>query len=675
MKRKKTARIVWISIAAVLLFAVGLICVQYLGLKPILHVEFGEPLPDPETVGKPGDRYAEEYGALPIGDHVVKIVRHGIPTPILVKVRDTVAPTAEPREQTIPYGAELTPDRFITHIRDASVVAVSFSEPFDFDRVGDFPVTIVLKDTAGNGSAVESAVHIVAVTEGIALEAGAPVPKPEAFLINGVSAELITPLTEEMLHHVGEYPVRFLLKNGQTVESKLTVSDTVAPTGVGTSLWIRPDEPLLPEMLVTQAQDETDLTYTFALAPDTSLMHAQNVTVRMTDEGGNSTDVESSIAISRIEPTTIEASSQPLSPELLGTGEAFRTDEPFIPDKPGMYTVPVTINGKPDFVLVTVVDTTPPTVTRIDAGTRYTHHPASPDVFFAAEDLSEATLSWVAEPDWALPGEQTVRIHTSDLYGNAAEYEDVIELTADTEPPVLYGVINRSGYVGEPIVYLAEVYAEDAVDGRVKVTVDSQVQPDKAGKYTVVYIAEDASGNRTEAECKFTLVKATTSEEEVRELARGVIEQIITDDMVKAEQLKAVFDYVRGHVHYTGDSDKSDWRKEAARGFKTGRGDCFTFYSVTRALLDELGVEDMSLTRLGARTRHYWVIVNIGTGWYHFDPTIAPRHKHKCFMWTNEQCKVKSYFWRYDHTPYPDIATERFDYDEVVRMEKEGLLP
>lgn len=675
MKRKKTARIVWIGIAAVLLLAVGFVCVQYIGLKPILHVEFGETLPAPETVGRPGDRYDRDYGALPIGDHIVKIVRHGIPTPILVKVRDTVAPTAEPRERTIAYGMTLSPDKLVTRIRDAGVVAVSFAEPFDFDRVGDFPAEIVLKDTAGNTSTVESTVHIAAVTEGIALEAGAQVPKPEEFLIEGVEAELVTPLTEEMLHHVGEYPVQFLLKNGQTVETKLTVSDTVPPTGVGKSLWIRPDEPLSPEMLVDQASDETDLTFTFVNAPDTSLMHAQNVTVRMTDEGGNSTDVESAIAISRIEPTTVEASDQPLSPEMLKTVEAFSTDEPFIPDKPGMYTVPVTIGGEPDFVLVTVVDTTPPTIARLDAGERYTHHTYAPDVFFAPEDISPATLSWIVEPDWTAPGEQTVRVRARDLYGNASDCEDVITLSEDTEPPQLYGVINRSGYVGEPIVYLAEVYAEDAVDGRVKVSVDSQVQPDKAGKYTVVYTAEDASGNRTSTECKFTLVAATVSEEEVKALAKSVIDTIITPDMVTAEKMKAVFDYVRGHVHYVGNSDKSDWRKEAARGFKTGRGDCFTFYSVTRALLDELGVEYMSVTRLGGRTRHYWVLVNIGTGWYHYDPTIAPRHKHKCFMWTNAQCQVKPYFWRYEKSKYPDIATEKFDYDEVVRMEKEGLLP
>ena len=96
---------------------------------------------------------------------------------------------------------------------------------------------------------------------------------------------------------------------------------------------------------------------------------------------------------------------------------------------------------------------------------------------------------------------------------------------------------------------------------------------------------------------------------------------------------------------------------------------------MTRALLDELGVEYMSVTRLGGRTRHYWTIVNIGTGWYHFDTTISSTHRSRCFMWTNEQCMAKPAFWRFDQSKYPDIATEPFDYKAVVQLEKEGLLP
>ena len=465
------------------------------------------------------------------------------------------------------------------------------------------------------------------------------------------------------------------LKNGQIAESALTVSDTTPPTGESAFLWIKPGDPLTPDMLVDRPHDETALTFAFVEEPDASLMHAQSVTVRMTDEGGNTTDVVSTLAISHVEPITVEVSREPLNADAFGAAADVVLTEPFVPDTPGIYSLPATVNGEPDYALVTAVDTTPPTVEKRTDAALYTLHPTSPEAAFSADDLSPVDMEWIVEPDWEQTGEQTVRVRAVDRYENETVLDETVTLTADTEPPVLYGVVNRIAYIGESIAYFAEVYAEDAVDGRTEVTVESEVVPDREGTYRVVYSTVDLSGNRASAECTFRLVKSTVTEEEVKALAQDVLRGLVTDDMVAAEKLRAVFNYVRGHVHYVGNSDKSDWRKEAARGFKTGKGDCFTFYSVTRALLDELEIDYMSVTRKGGRTRHYWVIVNIGTGWYHFDPTIAPHHKHKCFMWTNKQCQIKPYFWRYEQSSFPEIATDPFDYDAVVKAERSGMLP
>ena len=262
-----------------------------------------------------------------------------------------------------------------------------------------------------------------------------------------------------------------------------------------------------------------------------------------------------------------------------------------------------------------------------------------------------------------------------DALGNETAAVFSLTLAVDTTPPVLYGVVNRSGYVNEPIAYLKEAYAEDDVDGRVELTVDSQVVLAKKGKYTVTYTATDRSGNTASKSCTYTLVEPSVSDEEIHEMVQDILSRIITPDMVTAEKLKAVFEYVRGQVHYTGSSNKSDWRREALRGYREGRGDCFTVYSLTRALLDELQIPYMSVTRKSTATRHYWVIVNIGTGWYHYDPLLTRVHKYKCFMWTNQQCKAKPYFWRFHEENFPAIATERFDYDTVVQMERDGLLP
>ena len=101
---------------------------------------------------------------------------------------------------------------------------------------------------------------------------------------------------------------------------------------------------------------------------------------------------------------------------------------------------------------------------------------------------------------------------------------------------------------------------------------------------------------------------------------------------------------------------------------------CSYITTCSDELLDELGVEYMSVTRLGGRSRHYWTIVNIGTGWYHFD-AINYYKWNRCFMWTDAQCAINEDFWRYDSSLYPELATERFDYETVVQAEKAGLLP
>lgn len=380
------------------------------------------------------------------------------------------------------------------------------------------------------------------------------------------------------------------------------------------------------------------------------------------------------LVLPAVPPIEIEAQAEELIPADLGLGDDDRV-EPFVPDTPGDYRIRVSVRGREGTLPIRVADTTPPVLTLRTLGEVYVQHPLTPGDLFAASDVTGVTLAFVTEPDWSRAGEQDFAVWAEDGCGNRAEGAVTLTLQEDTEPPVIYGVKDRYVYQDEPVVYFAEAFALDNVDGRLDMTVESLVDLHTPGKYAVTYTATDKCGNTASESCFFHVVEAKVTEEEVRTLARQVIGEIITADMVRAEQLNAVFNYVRYKVHYTGSSDKTDWRSEAIRGFTKGRGDCFTVYSVTRALLDELGIDYMSVTRLGGRTRHYWVIVNIGTGWYHFDPLMTSRLKHRCFMWTNKQCAYKPYFWRFDHSKYPEIATEPFRYADVVAAEKAGLLP
>jgi len=667
------------ALALLLAAAFVLLCIAYSRVRPVLTIELGEGTPQASAFSVNGAdaAYKTQPDALYKTAGKVRLwMKTGVLTvPVTLRVADTIAPTASGTETTISTHDAPTPDKLIRNLRDQSIVRVSFETAPEYGTVGDYNAVVLLQDASGNENRVPVKVRVRIAADALEREAGSPAPKAEDFLIDRYGTVQMDPITDAMMHEPGEYPIR-ITADGTETETLLIVKDTVPPTGRGVTFVAAPGEPVAPEDLVADVFDETAVTAAFETEPDPGCLSPQTIGVILKDRGGNETKLYGTLLITGVAPVEIEAHHGLLEiSELALEGEYSdaRISWQFTPDVPGLHVIIVLLDGQEHYALIEVKDTTPPTleVLKTDG---FLKHPLPAEAFASVSDVTETTLAYLDEPDWT-EELQDVTLVATDAAGNHTERTFTLTLAPDTEPPEIYGVVDRIAYVGEPIAYLKEVYAEDNADGRTEITVDSRVDTQKPGKYAVVFTTEDAVGNRASAACTYTLVAATVSEADVRALAQDVLKEIITDDMVQAEQLKAVFDYVRGHVHYVGGSDKTDWRKEAVRGFRTGRGDCFTFYSVTRALLDELGIEYMSVTRLGGATRHYWTIVNLGTGWYHFDTTVSSTHRSKCFMWTNEQCQIKPHFWRFDRSKYPEIATEPFDYKAVVAMEKEGLLP
>lgn len=670
----KKGRAVLLGFLGFLLALGVLVLWVYHGFTPVVHGEYGQGVPAASAFCDAEDAFVwADESCTDLGRHLVKVITRFRVVPCLLIVEDTTAPAAQPVRVEFASGHVPTPDEFITDLRDADRVAVSFAENYDFSPAGEQPVTILLEDGSGNRSEVFATAAVRAAVERVTLEAGSPVPGQELFLTEGFHGELLDEITEEMLRTPGEYALCVkCLDNGRLFTTVLEVRDTVAPTGAGQLLILTPGEAAAPEAFLTAAEDITALTYDFALAPDPDSREIQDILVRITDAGGNSTDVPAQVLYSSFGELTVEAKNGFLTGTDLGRPEA--TPEVFRANVPGTYFIRVRVEKGTEIARVTLVDTTGPALTRKE-GAFYTHHDLTPEDLVEAEDVTGATLSFVAAPDPTSDQEQTFSVRAVDGLGNETVAAFPLTLQVDTTPPTLYGVVNVGGYVGEPIAYFKEAYAEDDVDGRVEMTVESQVILSQKGKYTVTYYATDKSGNTASKSCTYTLVEPAVTNAEVRKMAQGVLKEITTRDMVTAEKLNAVFEYVRGRIHYTGVSNKTDWRREAIRGNTEGKGDCFTVYCLSRALLDELKIPYMSVTRRGGSSRHYWLIVNIGTGWYHFDPLKTRVHNYRCFMWTTKQCLAKPYFWRFYEENYPAIATEPFDYDAVVQLEKEGKLP
>ena len=673
---RRRRRTILLCLLGLLLVLGAFLAWLYRGVSPVVRWEYGEGAPPVTAFCREGEaEFDIPPDDLSLGAHRVSLRVAGRTVPCLLIVEDTLAPTAYPVALDFPSGYEPTPDEFITDLWDEDRVAVSFARSYDFSEVGTQQILILLEDGSGNRSKVRSSVTVRATRDAVVVEAGSPAPATEAFCDEGFHGTLITEITDAMLRTPGEYPMKIqCAENGRVYSSILRVRDTVAPVATGRLLALRPGETASPEDFLTDIGDETDLTFSFLEAPDPERRDLQDISIRMTDAGGNAVDVAAQVFYSALDPVTAEVKAGLLTAEDIGASGW--TVESFMADHAGTYAVGVRDgNGETQLVLVTLVDTVAPAMSP-KTGTFYAKHPLSPEALVAASDVDEVSMEYVAAPDWDSAGEQPFRVRAVDASGNETVADFTVTLLKDDTAPKLYGVMDRVCYVDEPVLYFEEAYAEDDVDGRLELQVDSAVIPSQAGSYTVTYTATDQSGNAASKSCTFTLVKATTSEDQLDELVDATLKKIVKPSMVKAEQLKAVFDYIQKHMRYTGSSDKGDWRKEAVRGLTKGKGDCFTYYSVTRALLDRLDIPYMSVSRLGGNTRHYWLIVNIGTGWYHYDTLVNRENPIKCFMWNDYQAKIRStYYYRFAEEDYPPIATELFDYKAVVQMERAGQLP
>lgn len=108
-------------------------------------------------------------------------------------------------------------------------------------------------------------------------------------------------------------------------------------------------------------------------------------------------------------------------------------------------------------------------------------------------------------------------------------------------------------------------------------------------------------------------------EKQVDAMADQVLAGIVNDSMSQRQKAEAIYSWVRGHIRYVNHSEKGDWVKSAYDGFRTKRGDCYTYYSVSLALLTRVGIPCIEVVRTDGH--HWWELVQIDGQWYHFDTT------------------------------------------------------
>ena len=279
-------------------------------------------------------------------------------------------------------------------------------------------------------------------------------------------------------------------------------------------------------------------------------------------------------------------------------------------------------------------------------------------------------------------GTYPVSLILTDQKGREFTYTASLNLVNDTTPPTINGARDLVAYIGRGVSYLSGVTATDNCDAGVKIDVDtSSVNLKEVGVYDVIYRATDAAGNVTEVRRTLSVYEEEITQEMLFEVLDPILVNILSDGMTVTQKLKAIYDYVYLNISYVSTSDKSSWVRAAYNGLMSRNGDCFTYFALSKAMMERVGIQNLDVQRDPAfvamvNERHYWSLVNIGTWeepqWYHFDAChLNDIGRPWGFLMTDGQLLqysdqresangISGYFYAYDSTAYPPTSTEIF---------------
>lgn len=411
------------------------------------------------------------------------------------------------------------------------------------------------------------------IQETVTVEAGGSVAVSD---FGGAFLQAETDLATLPLSEPGEYPVT-IRSLWRKFDCRVVVVDTIAPRAEVQDLTVfRTQIPAAEDFLV-MAEDATTVTVSYAVAPNVDLHGTQTVRICVTDLGGNTTELTAQLTlIFDVKP-----------PEIQGAED----------HRVYLGTVLDLMEG------VTVTDDLDENVSL---------------------SLDEGELHWDAA------GEYPVTYRAVDACGNETLVTITVTVIEDVTPPQIMGVTELSVYIGSTIAYRKGIILSDDTDGAPKLAVDSsQVDLSRPGTYPVIYTATDCVGNTAIRETTIT-VKETpknyVEESVIWEAADKILARILKDGMTTREQVKAIYKYMDRNYNYVNSSDKTDWMQAAYKLIKNQRGDCFSFYSLSRLLFERLGIPNLTVRRIENPWRtgnHWWNMVSLDGGetWYHYDST------------------------------------------------------
>lgn len=449
----------------------------------------------------------------------------------------------------------------------------------------------------------------------------------------------------------------------------LHVTDTTKPEADGLQVCARYADTVTPEQFVTDIRDAAPCTVTFLTVPDTKQYGLQRVEVQVTDANGNATEVIGELLILNVRTTlTLEAGSAfPAPEEFLAEpgGEIVMTaaPDPEVMRQPGSYEVTLLADGIEAVSVLEVVDTTAPKLVT-KAETTYLNKPLeAADFVVQVQDVSGTVIAYAAEPDWTAEGTQKIGIVATDDYGNRTEQQAELTILKDTGKPDIQ-VSDIDVVVGGTVSYRKAVNYYDDIDTKeeLTLTIDRDgVDLNTVGTYSVTYTVTDHSGNSASATGKVHVLAEEPvwkDEEAIHAKADQVLASILTEGMTDREKAKKIYRWLKSNISYISHSEKGDYMRGAYEGLFKKQGDCFVYAATAKELLTRAGIKNMDIVKATVNPSHYWNLVDVGDGWYHFDATPR-KDKSEFFLLTDEELaaysKAHKNSHNFDRSLYPKI--------------------
>ena len=328
------------------------------------------------------------------------------------------------------------------------------------------------------------------------------------------------------------------------------------------------------------------------------------------------------------------------------------------------HEVVIRVYGREVTSTLHVEDTAAPEVVTKDLTIYAGKEVSAEDFIEEITDATATTVQFEQEPDCGTDGVHEVSLLVTDGGGNVTKKEASLEVTVDTEAPVISGVEDLTVPVGGSISYKKGITVTDNIDEEVELTVDaSAVDLEKAGDYEVVYKAVDMAGNETTAAAVVHVEPVSVdniTEDLVNAEADKILASLFGDQSLSEyDKAKKIYNWCHERIAYFDGTPKTNWVQGAYRGLVERKGDCYVYAMTAKCLLTRAGIKNMDIEKIPTpTTMHYWNLIDIGEGWDHFDTcrrvdgsTFIYKTDAELMAYSNSHDGTHNY----DRSRYPDI--------------------